>query len=91
MNDIKKPTKAWPSLPSDEAAAAFVETADLSEYDWSQAQPITMEHRRKDSQLNVRLPAEELTKVREAADREGIPLSRFVRLMIERGMMSLKP
>jgi predicted DNA binding CopG/RHH family protein len=90
MSSIKK-AKPWPTLPTDQAAADFVENADLSEFDWSQAVPITMEHRKKDGQLNVRMPDEELSKVREAAKNEGIPLSRFVRLMITRGMQTLHP
>jgi len=88
MNATKKP---WPTLPSDEAAEKFVEDADLSEFDWTQAVPITMELRKKNGQLNVRMPETELNKVRAAAEREGMPLSRFVRLMIARGMESLRP
>ena len=41
MSGNSKPPKPWPSLPSDEAAERFVETADLSEYDWSRAEPVT--------------------------------------------------
>lgn len=89
MSDTKKP-KPWPTLPTDEAAAKFVEQADLSEYDWSKAITVSMELRKKDSQLNIRMPGNELAKVRAAADREGVPLSRFVRLMIARGMESPK-
>ena len=87
----RKGTKHWPTLPTDEAASKFVDEADLSEYDWSQAVPVTMELRRKDGQLNVRMPGNELAKVRAAADREGIPLSRFVRMMIAKGMQSTQP
>jgi predicted DNA binding CopG/RHH family protein len=90
MNDTSKP-KDWPSLPSDQAAADFLETADLSEFDWSKAEPITMEHRKKNGQLNVRMPEDELSQVRAAAESQGIPLSRFVRLMITRGMQSIAP
>ena len=52
--------------------------------------PVTMEFRKKNGQLNVRMPEDELTKIRAAADREGMPLSRFVRLMISRGMQSIQ-
>lgn len=89
MSDIKKP-KEWPTLSSDEAAVEFVDQADLSEFDWSQAVPVKMELRRKNSQLNVRLPEDELERVRAAAQREGMPLSRFVRFMIARGMQSIR-
>lgn len=90
MSDTKTP-KPWPSLPSDDAAAEFVEKADLSEFDWGQAVPVSMEFRKKNGQLNVRLPEDELAKVRDAAAREDMPLSRFVRLMIARGMQTLHP
>lgn len=89
MNDSKTP-KPWPSLPTDEAAVKFVDEADLSEFDWSAAVPITMEFRKKTGQLNVQMPERELTKVRAAAEREGMPLSRFVRLMIARGMQTMQ-
>ena len=87
MSNSKTP-KPWPTLPTDEAAVKFVDDSDLSEFDWSKAVPVTMEFRKKNGQLNVRMPEQELTKVREAAEREGMPLSRFVRLMIARGMQS---
>ena len=87
MSNSKTP-KPWPTLPTDEAAVKFVADSNLSEFDWSKAVPVTMEFRKKNGQLNVRMPEQELTKVREAAEREGMPLSRFVRLMIARGMQS---
>ena len=89
MSDSKTP-KPWPTLPTDDAAAKFVNEADLSEFDWSQTIPVTMEFRKENGQLNVRMPEDELMKVRAAADREGMPLSRFVRLMISRGMQSIQ-
>ena len=88
MSDPDKP-KPWPTLQTDEAAVKFVDESDLAEFDWSQAVPVTMELRKKDSQLNVRMPADELAKVRASADQEGIPLSRFVRMMIALGMRSI--
>lgn len=89
MNNSKKPNP-WPTLPTDEDAAKFVEESDLSQYDWGNMVPITMEFRKKNSQLNLRLPEDELTRARAAAEREGMPLSRFVRLMIARGMQTLQ-
>ena len=90
MSNAKTP-KPWPTLPTDEAAVKFVDEADLSEFDWSKVVPVTMEFRKKNGQLNVRMPEDELTKIRAAADREGMPLSRFVRLMIARGIQSIQP
>ena len=88
MSSPDKP-KPWPTLPTDEAAVKFVDESDLAEFDWSRTVPVTMELRRKDSQLNVRMPGDELAKIRAAADREGIPLSRFVRMMIALGLERL--
>ena len=53
MSNAKKP-KPWPTLPTDEAAVKFVDEADLSEFDWNKAVPVTMEFRKKNGQLNVR-------------------------------------
>ena len=74
QNNAKTP-KPWPTLPTDEAAVKFVDEADLSEFDWSKAVPVTMEFRKKNGQLNVRMPEDKLTKIRAAADREGAPLN----------------
>lgn len=32
--------RKWPALPSDEAAERFVETADLTEFDFSEMVPV---------------------------------------------------
>ena len=90
MGNAKTP-KSWPTLTTDETAVKFVDEADLSEFDGSRAVTVTMEFRKKNDQLNIRMPEDELTKIRAAADREGMPLSRFVRLMIARGMQSILP
>ena len=73
MSNAKTP-KPWPTLPTDEAAVEFVDEADLSEFDWSKTVPVTMEFRKKNGQLNVRMPEDELTKIHAAADREGMLL-----------------
>jgi len=36
MNNLK----SWPSLRNDEEAEKFIENEDLSEYDWSKAEPV---------------------------------------------------
>ena len=74
MSNAKTP-KPWPTLPTDEAAVKFVDEADLSEFDWSKAVPVTMEFRKKNGQLNVRMPEDELTKIRAAAV-SGLTFSR---------------
>ena len=46
MMDKDKP-KAWPTLPTDEAAVKFVDEADLSKFDWSKSIPIKIKRREK--------------------------------------------
>ena len=68
MSNAKTP-KPWPTLPTDEATVKFVDEADLSEFDWSKAVPVTMEFRKKNGQLNVRMPevAETLSKAKNTS------------------------
>jgi hypothetical protein len=48
--------KKIPIFESHEEAERFVETADLSEYDFSQFKPVRFEFARKDARVNTRLP-----------------------------------
>ena len=47
--------KKIPSFKSDRAAAAFVDRADLSQYDLSGARLVRFEIKRKDKSINLRL------------------------------------
>ena len=85
-NDKPKP---WPSLPSDEAAEDFVATADLSEFDWSAAEPITHEFESKSSRVTMRLPESQLNKIKAEAEKRGVKYQRFMRELMERGMQTL--
>jgi predicted DNA binding CopG/RHH family protein len=75
--------KPLPSLDSDEQAEAFVATADLSEYDLSGFKPMSLEALMKEVQVNVRLPQPLYRAVKDAAARQGVPYSRFVRSALE--------
>ena len=55
MSNAKTP-KPWPTLPTDEAAVKFVDEADLSEFDWSKAVPVTMEFRKKQKEQSTQCP-----------------------------------
>lgn len=81
--------KAWPSLPTDEAAEDFVTNADLSEYDWSSAEPISHEFAQKSARVNMRMPESQLNLIKAEAEKRGMKYQRFMREMIERGMQSL--
>jgi predicted DNA binding CopG/RHH family protein len=78
--------KKIPSFKTDEEAEAFVATADLSNYDLSGAQLVRFELKRKDKSVNLRLPEDLLTAVRNHAQRAGIPYQRFIRLVLERAV-----
>ena len=48
--------KKFPDFKTDTEAEAFVETADLSEYDFSGMVPMRFELKRKDTSISLRLP-----------------------------------
>ena len=78
--------KKLPDFKSDAEVETFVETADLSEYDFSGMVPMRFELKRKDTSISLRLPEELLDAVRIQAKRVGIPYQRFMRLAIERAI-----
>lgn len=72
-----------PSLPSDEAAEAFVANADLTGYDLSGFKPMRFEIEPKSAALNMRLPASLLAALKAKAKANGIPYTRYVRMLLE--------
>jgi len=86
MNKLKKP---WPTLSTDEEAEIFVSTADLSEYDWSLAEPVRYEFEDKSARVTMRLPEKQLENIRVEAAKRGIKYQRFMRELMERGLRSL--
>jgi predicted DNA binding CopG/RHH family protein len=76
--------KKIPAFKSDRGAAAFVDRADLSQYDLSGAELVRFEMKRKDKSINLRLSEELYDAVRERADSAGLPYQRFIRLTLER-------
>ena len=82
--------KKFPDFKTDDEAEAFVENADLSEYDFSGMVPMRFELKRKDTSISLRLPEELLDAVRIHAKRVGIPYQRFMRLAIERAVKPSK-
>lgn len=75
--------KKIPSFASDEEAERFVETADLAEYDLSQFKPARFEFSRKDTRVNMRVPAPLLDAVKARAAARGMPYQRFIREALE--------
>jgi predicted DNA binding CopG/RHH family protein len=78
--------KKIPSFKSDRAAAAFVDRADLSQYDLSGARLVRFEIKRKDKSINLRLSEELFDAVRARAARAGLPYQRFIRLTLEQAL-----
>lgn len=76
--------KQMPVLHSDEEAEAFVETADLSEYDLSGFKPVQFEFEKKSAQLNMRLPEALLSAIKAKAEERGIPYTRLIREALEK-------
>ncbi len=82
-NESRK-LKPFPRFDTDEEAERFVETADLSEYDFSGFRPMRFEFEPKAAQLNMRVPRSLLDALKERARQRGIPYTRFIRELMER-------
>lgn len=76
--------KQFPVFRTDEEAEHFVDTADLSEYDFSGFKPMHFEFEKKSAQLNMRLPEQLLQAVKAKAKERGIPYTRLIREALER-------
>ncbi len=75
--------KKIPTFKTDEEAARFVETADLSKYDLSGLKPVMFEFEKKSAQLNMRVPEGLLKAVKKRSAMRGIPYTRFIREAVE--------
>jgi predicted DNA binding CopG/RHH family protein len=80
---MKAKLKPMPLLRSDDAAEAFVASADLSEYDLSGFSPMRFEIEPKSAALNMRLPASLLAALKAKAKASGVPYTRYVRMLLE--------
>lgn len=80
--------KPLPKLRTDAEAEAFIETADLTQYDLSSFTAVKFELAPKSARLNMRLPTALLDAVKTEAAREGVPYQRFIRLVLERAIAS---
>jgi predicted DNA binding CopG/RHH family protein len=76
--------KPFPRLDTDEEAERFVETADLSEYDFTGFKRARFEFEPKAAQLNMRVPQSLLDALKERARHRGIPYTQFIRELMER-------
>ena len=85
MSDPKK-LKPFPRFETDEEAERFVAEADLSEYDFSGFRPMHFEFEPKSTQVNLRMSAGLLERIKERAAARGIPYQRFIREVLERSV-----
>jgi predicted DNA binding CopG/RHH family protein len=80
---MKAKLKPMPPLRSDEAAEAFVASADLTEFDLSGFAPMRFEIEPKSAALNMRLPTSLLAALKAKAKANGVPYTRYVRMLLE--------
>lgn len=83
MSDSGRALKPLPTFRTDKEAEDFVDNADLTEYDLSGGRFMRFELRRKDKQINIRMPEDMLDAVKARAKARDIPYQRFIREAIE--------
>lgn len=71
-----------PIFKTDKEAEDFLDQ-DLSDLDFSQFKPVHFEMRKKDKQINLRLPEDMLIAVKARAEDLGVPYQRLIRQAIE--------
>ena len=86
MTNSRKDLKPLPTFKTDKEAEDFVDTADLSEYDLSGGRVMRFELRRKDKQVNIRLPEDMLDALTAQARDRDVPYQRFIREAIEKAL-----
>ena len=79
-----------PVVRTDRAAESFVGRVDLSRYDLRGMRAVRFEFAPKSARLNMRLPEELLTAVKDAAADSGVPYQRFIRQLLERALAEQK-
>jgi predicted DNA binding CopG/RHH family protein len=80
---MKAKSKPMPSLRSDAEADDFIAGADLTEYDLSGVKPMRFEIEPKTAALNMRLSVTLLEAVKAKARDQGVPYTRYVRMLLE--------
>ena len=72
-------------MTRDRAAEAFL-ARDLSQPDFSQFKAARFEFKKKDEQINLRVPRPLLAALKAHAKARGIPYMRFIRETLERAL-----
>ena len=76
-------SKRFPDLKSDDEADAWLQGADLTEYDLTKMKKVRFELARKDASISLRLPAALLATLRAQAANVNMPTQRLIRMLIE--------
>lgn len=96
MSKIRKGKgKKFPVFESDEDAERFVDTADLSEYDFSGFRPMSevladVELEQKDVQVNIRMSKTLYGALKETAKNKNLPYQRLVRKLLTDGLQMME-
>jgi predicted DNA binding CopG/RHH family protein len=80
--------KKLPRLKSDAEAEAFVDKADLTQFDLSEMRELRFELGPKTERVNMRLPKPLLDAVKARAARQKIPYQRYIRAVLEQAVGS---
>lgn len=82
--------KKLPKLRSDKEAEAFVDEADLTQYDLTGMKMMRFEFQPKDERVNMRLAKPLLRAVKSSAAKAGMPYQRFIRQALEEAVRPRK-
>ncbi|QWF70889.1 BrnA antitoxin family protein [Methylomonas paludis] len=82
--------KPLPKFDTDEAAEAFIEHADLTEYDLTGLSQMQFEFQPKSRSVTMRLPEQLYTAIKDKATKSGIPYQRLIRKILEDAVVSHK-
>ncbi|MEI7489612.1 MAG: CopG family antitoxin [Chryseobacterium sp.] len=77
---MKKPL---PILKTDKEAEAFIENADLTDYDLSALKQVRFEFQPKDKRVTMRISDNLFSAIKAKAEKLNIPYQRFIRMQLE--------
>ena len=80
---VKGKNRPLPKLKSDREAEEFLASTDLTEFDFSEFQPMNFEFEDKSARINMRVPENLLDRVKQVADDKKIPYTRYIRQLLE--------
>ncbi len=76
-------SKKFPDFKTDDDVDAWLEGADLTEYNLSEMKKVRFELARKDVSVSLRLPAALPATLKAEAAKANMPTQRLIRILIE--------